>query len=61
MNKDIMHQIRLYGKNIKNTVEGKKSYWSDIESWKKERFLETGKEVKMINVTTIKCCQLTIK
>ena len=53
MNKDIMHQIRLYGKNIKNTVGGKKSYWSDIESWKKERFLETGKEVKMINVTTI--------
>jgi hypothetical protein len=44
-------QVRIYGKNLRFPRKGK-SYWTDIEGWKNDRFLSTGRFPETVNVTT---------
>ena len=45
-------EIRVYGKNRKNTPSGVRSYWTDIDGWRNRRFRETGRYPVTVNVTT---------
>ena len=44
-------EVRIYGKNLRNPRKGG-SYWTDISSWKSERFQKTGRFPRTVNVTT---------
>ena len=51
MTTTISPEVRIYGKNLRNPRKGK-SYWTDISSWKSDRFLKTGRFPRTVNVTT---------
>lgn len=44
-------EVRIYGKNLRYPRNGK-SYWTDISSWKSDRFQLTGRLPRTVNVTT---------
>ena len=46
------YEIRVYGKNRKNTPSGVRSYWTDIDGWRERRLRETGRYPVTVNVTT---------
>jgi len=47
-----MNEIRLYGKNRKHPRRGARSYWTDIEAWKRSRKKATGRFPPTVNVTS---------
>jgi len=47
-----MSETRLYGKNRKHPSRGARSYWTDIEAWKRRRKKATGRFPPTVNVTS---------
>lgn len=47
-----MNEVRLYGKNRKRPGKGRRSYWTDMDAWRRNRSRMTGRLPVTVNVTT---------